>query len=76
MSTPIKMETPSEGSLTNINQVEVFWLELITLEETGGTYSIDSYNLEISWLPDTWLEVVGDTQTGDFTGLTYLEENL
>jgi hypothetical protein len=44
------------------------------MEETGGIYQILSYHLEISWIQDTWLEVVGESSP--FLDLTYIEDQL
>ena len=47
MQEPMKMATPTEGSQTTFDSIEVLWTALTTLEETGGTLSIHSYNLEM-----------------------------
>lgn len=69
------MPAPTEGPATTYDRIQLNWHELTTTEETGATYSILSYHLQISYLPDTWLDVVG----GDanlFTQTTYTESNL
>ena len=74
MSVPAKLPTPTEGTATTIDRIQVNWTELTTMEETGGKFEILSYNLQISWIQDTWIEVVGETTP--FTDLTYTESNL
>jgi|OM-RGC.v1.038624637 hypothetical protein len=41
------MATPTEGSVTTKDKVQINWKAMATLTETGGTNSISSYNLEI-----------------------------
>jgi hypothetical protein len=48
-SVPSKMPTPTEGSGTSFDRIQVNIHEMATLIETGGTFSILSY--EIQMLP-------------------------
>ena len=47
---------------------------MTTMEETGGTFSIVSYHLQMSWLTDTWVDVIGGSTP--YLGLTYIENSL
>jgi hypothetical protein len=74
MAVPGKMTTPTEGSATTFDSIETHWLEMTTLEETGGTYSIVSYHLQISAVTDVWVDVIGGSTP--YLGLTYIESGL
>lgn len=74
MAVPAKMPVPTEGSATTFDRIEVDWLEMTTMEETGGTYAIVSYNLQISIIADTWADLVGGS--APYLGLSHLEEGL
>lgn len=69
------MATPSEGSATTIDRVQINWIAMSTLAETGGTLSIQSYNLQMfDSQTAAWTELVGETT--DFTQLTHTETSL
>ena len=69
------MNTPTEGAATTVDKVELYWTALTTLEETGNTFAILSYNLEmLNSFTLGWDEVVGETST--FTDLTHIVTGL
>lgn len=70
------MATPTEGSQTTFDSIEVLWTALTTLEETGGTLSIHSYNLEMYGEPtNVWQSVVGG-DSNFYTDLFWIENGL
>ena len=42
---PEKMNILIEGAVTTVDKVKLYWTALTTLEETGNTFAILSYNL-------------------------------
>lgn len=72
---PGRMAAPTQGSATTIDRIQLNWTAMTTMLETGGTYSISSYNLEMfDTGSNSWVEVVG--QTSPFTLLTYTKTGL
>ena len=69
------MNTLTEGSATTIDRIQLDWIALTTFEETGNTFSISSYNLQMLDA-DTgdWDEVVGETS--GFFGTSYTKLDL
>jgi hypothetical protein len=65
------MPTPTEGSGTSFDRIQVNIHEMVTLLETGGTFSILSYEIQMLEPGTTvWQSIVGgDVQL--FTLLTY-----
>lgn len=60
LSVPAKMPAPTEGNATSFDQVQVNWQSLSTLVETGGTFSITSYNLQMrSSSTAAWVSIIG-----------------
>lgn len=45
MTVPQKMQTPIEGALTTYDRIQTKWSALSTFQQTGGTFSITSYEL-------------------------------
>jgi len=41
------MPTPTEGSATSFDRIQVILHEMVTLIETGGTFSILSYEIQM-----------------------------
>ena len=82
MSEPPKMAAPTEGVETTFDQIQANWLLMSTLEETGGTFYIVSYELEMKAAGDAdWVSLVGGssnyqllthTETGLVMGTDYL----
>lgn len=58
---PFQMATPTRGSLTNINQLHIEWIELIG-DDTGSA-TIESYNLQLDDGTNPWLDILGDGVT-------------
>ena len=74
-SEPAKMGQLTEGAATTIDRVQLSWSALTTLAETGNTFSITSYNLQVyNTATTSWDEVVGETSP--FTELTYTHTGL
>lgn len=76
------MPTPTEGSGTSFDRIQVNIHEMVTLLETGGTFSILSYEIQMLAPGSTvWESIVGGgaqlftlltfTQTGLITGGDY-----
>lgn len=64
------MNAPTEDPSTTTNKIVLNWTAFTTMLETGNTFSIDSYNLQVfNSLTNLWNEVVGETTP--FTILTY-----
>jgi hypothetical protein len=70
------MPTPTEGSGTSFDRIQVNIHEMVTLLETGGTFSILSYEIQMLEPGTTvWQSIVGgDVQL--FTLLTYTKTGL
>ena len=74
-SEPAKMVSPTEGTATTVDQIELDWLAMTTLVETGNTFYVSSYNLQV-YDPNAadWIEVVGETSS--FTQTTHIVTGL
>lgn len=69
------MAAPVEGSATTTNQIQLDWSAMTSLVETGNTFSISSYNLEVfDSGTQSFAEIVG--QTSPFTATTYTVTDL
>ena len=69
-SVPQKMNTPVEGSETSVDRIQLSWSALTTLIETGNTFLISSYNVQIyNSATEVWDEVIGESSP--FTDLTH-----
>ena len=76
------MPTPTEGIDTTIDRVQLIWSEMSSLQETGGTYYIVSYEVEMKPIGGSvWTSIVGGsvnyqllsyTKVGLVTGTDYL----
>jgi hypothetical protein len=44
---PVAVKRPTEGAGTTYDQIEISWASLTTLTETGGTFAITSYELQV-----------------------------
>lgn len=70
------MPTPTEGSGTSYDRIHVNIHEMVTLIETGGTFSILSYEIQMLEPNSTvWQSIVGGNETL-FTQLTYTKTGL
>jgi len=57
---PAKMPTPTEGSGTSFDRIQINIHEMVTLEETGGTFNILSYEIQMLAPGQTvWESLVG-----------------
>ena len=74
MSVPQKMLTPQKGLLSTIDKIEVYWAEMTTMEETGGTFFISSYELQMRVPSGNWTSLVGGISSQ--TDLAYLKTGL
>lgn len=69
------MAAPTQGPSTTIDRIQLNWVAMTTMLETGGTYSITSYNLEMfDSGSSAWISVVGNPTP--FTQLTYTKTGL
>jgi hypothetical protein len=69
------MRTPSEGIQTTYDRIHVDWQALESFYETGGTFSIVSYELQMSpQSDDQWQSIVGGSSA--YTLLSYVQAGL
>jgi hypothetical protein len=65
----------TQGSATTIDRIQLNWTALTTVTETGGTFSIKSYNLQMyDTVTSLWVSLVGESS--NFTLLTYTKVGL